>query len=140
MQNPHSLPNKPNKTNFHKNYNVFFPKYLYIDVGNMLLVDDTPCKIIFNAPYIGIFLEFFDGLCGHDNYLLGTILPYLESFHSSEYGVSIFVQHNPFSRIRCISNHDDPRQFKMLFLKCNCGRKPSFYNNAKWKLKQNVPY
>ncbi len=45
-----------------------------------------------------------------------------------------------FSRIKCISNCDDPRQFKMLFLKCNFGRKPSFYNNAKWKLKQNVPY
>jgi len=106
----------------------------------MLLIDDTPCKIMFNGPYIGISLEFFDGLHGHDNYLLGTIFPYLESFHSSEYGVSTFVQHNPFSRIRCISNRDDPQQLKMLFVKCSCGHKPSFCSNEKLKLKQKVPY
>ncbi len=129
------LPNKPNKPNFHKNLNVFFSKYLYTHVGNMLFVDDTPCKIMFNGPYIGVLLEIFDGLCGHDNYLLGTILPYLESLHSSEYGVSTFVQHNPFNRIRCISNHGDSWQFKMLFVKCSCGCKPSFCKNAKLKLK-----
>ncbi len=126
MQNPHFLRNKPNEPNFHKNLNVFFCKYLYFHVGNMLLVDDTPCKIMFNGSYIGVFLEFFDGLCGHDNYLLGTILPYLESLHSSKYGVFTFVHHNPFSRIRCISNRDDPQQFKMLFVKCSCGRNPHF--------------
>jgi len=106
----------------------------------MLLVDDTPCKIMFNGPYIVVLSEFFDGLHGHDNYLLGIILLYLESLHISEYGVSRFVRHNPFSSIKCISNRDDPRIFKMLFLKCSCGCKPSFYNKAKLKLKQKVPY
>ncbi len=59
MQNPHFLPNKLNKPNFHKNFHVFFSKYFYTNVGNMLLVDDTPCKIIFNGSYIGIFWIFF---------------------------------------------------------------------------------
>jgi len=74
MQNPHFLVNKPNKPNFHKNLNVFLKKYLYIHVDNMLLIDDMPCKIMFNGPYIGIFLKFFDSHRGHNNYLLGTIL------------------------------------------------------------------
>ncbi len=59
MQNPHFLQNKLNKPNFHKNLNIFFSKYFYTNVGNMLFVDDTPCKIMFNGSYIGIFLDFF---------------------------------------------------------------------------------
>jgi hypothetical protein len=78
-------------------------------------------------------LEFFYGLCGHNHYLLGTF-PYLESFHSSRFGVPKFVQCNPFSRIRWI-NLNDPIGFKMLFVKCSHDYKPSFYNNAKLKLK-----
>jgi len=75
MQNPHLLANKPNKPNFHKNLNLFKNKYLYIHLDNMLLVDYMPCKIIFNRPYISVFLKFFDNLHWHNNYLLGTILP-----------------------------------------------------------------
>jgi hypothetical protein len=81
-----------------------------------------------------IFLESFDSLHGEDNYLLGIIFPYLESFHLSRYGVSTYVQHNPFGRITCI-NFDDLGQFKMLFLKCSSGCKPSFCNNEKLKMK-----
>jgi len=199
MKNPHFLPNKPNKPNFHKNLNVFFSKYPHIHIGNMLFINDTPCKIMFNRPYSAIFLEFFDSLhrhnhyllgtsqnfiktlmfffskypyihignmlyvddtpCkimfnmsynaifleifynlhGHNHYLLGIVPPYLEYLHSSRYGVSTFVHHNPFNRIKCM-NHDDPRQFKMLFVKCSHGYKPSFCNNAKLKLKQKVFY
>jgi hypothetical protein len=63
----------------------------------------------------------------------------LESFHLSRYGVSTCVQHNPFGRIRYI-NCNDLGQFKMLFLKCSDGCKPSFCNNEKLKMKQKIPY
>jgi hypothetical protein len=47
---------------------------------------------MFNELYNAIFLEFnFDGHCGEDNYLLGHVLPYLEFFHLSKYGVSTYV-------------------------------------------------
>jgi hypothetical protein len=68
----------------------------------MLLIDDTPYKNMFNGPYSAICLESFDGLCGEDQYLLESILLYLENLHSSGYGVPTFVEHNPFGRIRCI--------------------------------------
>jgi hypothetical protein len=56
--------------------------------------------------------------------LLGIVLPYLESLHFFGCGVSTFVHHNPFGRIRC-NNCNDPRQCKMLFVKCSNGCKPS---------------
>jgi hypothetical protein len=46
-------------------------------------------------PFSAIFLEYFDGVCGEDHYLLGIVLLYLESLHLSKKGVSTFVQHNP---------------------------------------------
>jgi hypothetical protein len=55
MQNPHFLPNKPNKPIFHKTLDIFFSTYFYIHVGNMLLVDDTPHKSMF----IGLYSAFF---------------------------------------------------------------------------------
>jgi len=87
MQTSHFLPNKPNKPNFYKNLNILFSKYPYNHFGNMLFIDDTPCKIMFNGLYSAIFLEFFDDLHGHNHYLLGTII-YLESLHSSRFDVS----------------------------------------------------
>jgi hypothetical protein len=58
---------------------------------------------MFNGPFSAIILEYFDGSCG-DNYLLGTIFPYLESLHFSKYGVlTVFVWDNPFSSIRSIN-------------------------------------
>ncbi len=66
--------------------------YPYTYVGNTLLVNNAPYKNMFNELYNAIFLEFnFDGHCGEDNYLLGHVLPYLEFFHLSKYGVSTYV-------------------------------------------------
>jgi hypothetical protein len=109
--------------------------YPWICVSNTLLIDDTLYKSLFNESFSAIFLESFDGVYGDDHYLLGIVLPYLESLHLFWYGVSTFVHHNPFGRIRCI-NRTDPGQFKMLFVKCGNGCIPSFCNNAKLKMKQ----
>jgi len=57
---------------FIKILTFFFPKYPYTHVGNMLFIDDTPCKIMFNKPYSASFLEFFYSLNRHDHYLLET--------------------------------------------------------------------
>jgi len=91
MQNLHFLQNKHDKPNFHKNINIFFLKYPYSHVGNKLLVNDMPCKIMFNRSYRAIFLNFFYDLRGHNHYLSGIVFPYLEIIHSSTYGVSTFV-------------------------------------------------
>ncbi len=66
MWNPHFLPNKPDKPIFYKSFDVFFSKYPYIHVGNMLFINNTPYKSMFNGPYRAIFLESFDNLCGED--------------------------------------------------------------------------
>jgi len=34
--------------------------YFYIHIGNMLLVNYTPYKSLFNKPFSAIFLESFD--------------------------------------------------------------------------------
>lgn len=89
------------------NLDIFFSMYPYTYVGNTLLVNNAPYKSMFNELYNAIFLEFnFDDLHGEDNYLLGHVLPYLEFFHLSKYGVSTYVQHNPFCRIICINCND----------------------------------
>jgi hypothetical protein len=62
---------------------------------------------MFNGPYSAIFLESFNGIHGEDQYLLGSIILYVENLHSSRYGVPIFVERNPFGRIKCI-NPDNP--------------------------------
>jgi hypothetical protein len=73
-----------------------------------------PYKNMFNNLYSAIVFELFDNIHGEDQYLLGSIFPYLENLHSSKYGVPTFVEHNPFGRIRC-TNPNNPRFFKMLF-------------------------
>ncbi len=108
--------------------------YFYTHIGNTLFIDDTPYKIMFNRPYSAIFWDF-DDFRGEDHYLLKTIIPYLEFLHLFGYGVFTYVKHNPFGRIEYI-NCDDPKQFKMLFVNCNNGCKPSFCNNAKLNMKQ----
>jgi hypothetical protein len=50
------------------------------------------------------------GIHGEDQYLLGSVFPYFEIFHSSKYNVPTFVEHNPFGRIRCI-DHNNPGPF-----------------------------
>ncbi len=48
----------------------------------------------------------------------------------------MFLQ-SQISRVKCI-NCDDPKQYKMLFVKCSNGHKLSFYNNARLKMKQKI--
>ncbi len=135
MQNSHFLPNKLDKPIFHKNFDLFFPMYPYTHGGNPLLIDEN----MFNMPYNAIFWSIFYYLHGKNHYLLGIVFPYLKFLYFSEYGISTFVHHNPFGRIISI-NCNDPRQFKMLFVKWNKGYKLSFCNNATMKMKQNKPY
>ncbi len=87
MRNPHFLLDKPDKLIFHNNLDIFFYVYLYIHVGNTMFIDNMPYKSMFNGPYSAIFLESFDGHCGEYEYLLGTILLYLENSHMSKYVV-----------------------------------------------------
>jgi len=139
MWNLHFLLNKPDKPIFHKNLDIFFFTYPYTHPSNMLLVNNTPHKNMFNGPYNAIFLESFDNRCGEDQYLLGSIIFYLENLHLSEYNVPTFVEHNSFGRIRCI-DRDNLGLFKMLFVKWNQTCQPTFFNNVKLKLKQKIPY
>jgi hypothetical protein len=122
------------QTNFPQEPWIFFLLmiYPYTQVSNMLYVDDTLCKNMFNGPYNAIFLELFDNLCGEDQYLLGSVFLYLENLHSFGYGLPTFVENNPFGRIRCIK-WDNPRLLKMLFVKCSWICQPIFCNNMKLK-------
>jgi hypothetical protein len=114
-----------------KTLTFFFPSP-YIHVGNTLFVDDTPYKSMFNGLYSAIILESFHDHHGEDQYLLGIVFLYLENLHSSRYNVPTFVEHNPFGRIGCI-DQDNPRFFKMIFLKCSWTCQPTFYNSVKLK-------
>jgi hypothetical protein len=51
-----------------------------------------------------------------DNYVLGTLLPYLESFHYSGFNVPTFVENYPFGAIK--SFKEDDVKFWTLFEKC----------------------
>jgi hypothetical protein len=73
-------------------------------VGNMLFIDDTTYKNMFNNPYSAIVLESFDDISGEDRYLLGFVITYMENLHLSKYGVPIFVEHNPFGKIINLDN------------------------------------
>jgi len=139
MWNLHFLSDKLDKLIFHKNLDIFFSMFPYIHVGNTLLLDNTPYKSMFNCSYHAIFLELFNSFHGDNQYLLGFILPYLENLHLSRYGVLIFLEDNPFGRIKCI-NPNNPRLFKMLFMKCSPTCQPIFCNSVKLKLKWKVPY
>jgi hypothetical protein len=66
MQNPHFLPDKRDKSIFHKDLDILFSTYFYTHVGNTLLIDDMPYKSMFNGPYNAIFLESFDNHCGEN--------------------------------------------------------------------------
>jgi hypothetical protein len=71
MQNPHFLPDKFDKSIFHKDLDILFSTYLYTHVGNTLLVGDMPYKSMFNGPYNAIFLESFDSHVGKINICWG---------------------------------------------------------------------
>jgi hypothetical protein len=71
MWNPHFLLDKPNKPIFCKNIDIFFFTFPYIHASNMLFIDNTPYKSVFNDLYNAIFLELFDDACRENRYLLG---------------------------------------------------------------------
>jgi hypothetical protein len=75
MQNSHFFLNKPNKPIFHKNLDIFFSTYPYIHVGNMLFINDTLYKSMFNGPYSAIFLESFDGHPWGRSIFVGVCFP-----------------------------------------------------------------
>jgi len=139
MRNLHFLLDKPNKPVFHKNLDIFFSTFPYIHTSNMLFIDDAPYKTMFNNLYSAIFFKSFHSLCGEDQCLLGSILPYLENLNLFGYDVPTFVEHNPLGRIRCI-DQNNLGLFKMLFVKCKHICQPIFGNSVKLKLKQNAPY
>jgi hypothetical protein len=63
-----------------------------------LFVDDTPYKSLFNGSFNAIYVETFEKSGRNDNYLLGIVLPYMETLHFLEFNVPTFVQDNPFGR------------------------------------------
>jgi hypothetical protein len=75
QKNDHFLPNHLEKPIFHKKLNVFFLKFPDTHVGNILFIDDTPYKCIFNDLCSAIFLELFEGAHRDGDYLFSTIIP-----------------------------------------------------------------
>ncbi len=55
MWNSHFLLDKLDKPIFHKNLNVFLLVYPYTHTGNILLINYTPYKNMFNGLYSAIF-------------------------------------------------------------------------------------
>jgi len=106
---------------FSQEFECFLSKYSNVCVGNTLLIDNTPYKSLFNEPYNVIFVETFDSSIGNNNnYLLGSVMPYLEAFQSSRISAPTFVENNPFKHVKHISQNDP--KYKMLFENCgdNC--------------------
>jgi hypothetical protein len=88
------------KVVYHRNLFYFFVKYLYTHLGNTLLIDDIFHKTCMNPPFNVMFVESFRHKDVNDNYLVGNILPYLESLHYFRFNVSMFVQENLFGTIK----------------------------------------
>jgi hypothetical protein len=56
-----------------------------------LLADDTRYKSLFNGPFNVIYVETFEKFGKDDNYLLGNVLPHMETLHFSKLSVPILV-------------------------------------------------
>jgi hypothetical protein len=102
-----------------------------------LILDDTLYTSMFNGPFSAMFVELFDSYNKGGNYLLLIVIPYLEFYHHSRYGVATFVLENPFDRIRS-STHNDLRQYKMLYQCCNDRCDVSYCTNAKMNMKKKM--
>jgi hypothetical protein len=97
-----------------------------------LLVDDTPYKSLFNGPFNAIYVKTFEKFGRDDNYLLGTILLYMEILHFLELSVPTFFHDNPFGRnIRHI-RWNDPT-YKTLFEGCTSSCDSSYCTNVRKK-------
>jgi hypothetical protein len=117
---------------YHKNIFDFLPKYHDIHFGNTLLVDDMPYKTYLNPPSNAIFVESYEYMPKEDNYLMKTLLPYLEFLQYSRLSVPTFVEFYSFSTIRSIK--DDDGRFWMLFAKCTMVYSTNFCRNCSTSL------
>jgi hypothetical protein len=99
FRNDHFLLEKLDNPIFHKNLKDFFCLFPSTAFDNTLLVVDMPHKSMFNPLCNAIFFETFYGSHIHGNYLLGTIILYLESSHSAGMWVYKFLELNPFGSI-----------------------------------------
>ncbi len=111
-------------------------KLLDTHARNILLVDDTPYKSIFNDSCIHIFLELFKGVSSNGDYLFSTVFPYLVLFHLFRFNVQTYLKHNPFGTIKNISQSDP--YYNMLFEYCNGSYDPIYCTKA--KLKNKIKY
>jgi hypothetical protein len=59
-----------------------------------------------NPPFNVIFIESYEDMPKEENYLLGIFLPYIESFHYSEFTVATFVENYAFDAIRSLKKDD----------------------------------
>jgi hypothetical protein len=99
FRNDHFLLVKLENHVFHKNLKDFFHLFLGATFENTLLVNDMPHKSMYNPPFSAIFFDIFYRSHNNSNYLLKTILPYLESLHLFGMWVYKFVKLNPFDNI-----------------------------------------
>jgi hypothetical protein len=94
FENDHFLPEKSEKPIFHKNLFNFFVQLPSMMFENTSLIDDMPHKSLFNPPFSAIFFETFYKSHNDVNYLLKTVLTYLEYLHSFRMWVYKFVELN----------------------------------------------
>jgi hypothetical protein len=72
---------------------IIFSRFLDTHARNILLVDDTPSKSIFDDSCSVIFLESFEGSHNDGDYLFSIVLPYLLSLQSSKFCVHTYIKH-----------------------------------------------
>jgi hypothetical protein len=116
FKNEHFLPKKLDKPIFLKNLDNFFYMFPISNYGNTLLVDDMLHKNMFNPLFNAIFLQTLYSSKVDDNYLLGIVLPYLESLHSFGMRISKLLESNPFGSITHVLPSD--LRYEKLALQC----------------------
>jgi len=104
--NDHFLFEKLDKSIFHKNLFDLFVQFPSTMFENTFLIDNTLHKSLFNPPFSAIFFDTFYGSHNDGNYVLQTILPYLESSHFSKMRVYKFVKLNHFGGITYVLPND----------------------------------
>jgi hypothetical protein len=65
-----------------------------------------PYKTYMDPPFNAIFAELYEYTLKEDNYLMKTLLPYLEFLHYYGLSVSTFVEFYPFDAIESIKEND----------------------------------
>ncbi len=113
---------------YHKILFDFFLRYFDTHLGNTLLVDDMPHKTYLNSPFDAIFVKSYEYMLKEYNYLMKTILSYLEFFHYFKLCVPTFVELYLFGAIKSIK--EDNVKFQMLSKKCTMAYSASFCRNC----------